>query len=260
MKKSFIVCSALLSLTTVNPSLAFDATSITSYSMNRFSIGARLNHRTFIDSDSGHKGGRYESGTYLGTIYAIDEVQNHKPFLFAAYDFSPYLSIELAYDKIEGETLATSIQNPDTGTKSDGDISLTGFTLNLYGSLPNESNFIPYIGLGVGYYKGDFEETAHWGLGYLNEPHHAASGYSDTLYNGHKRWMEIDNSIAFLFTAGSKYTLPYNCYLDASIQYIMVDADGHFKYSDYGIESSKTQNGTFPLDNISFRLGIGYRF
>ncbi|MCK5068983.1 MAG: outer membrane beta-barrel protein, partial [Desulfocapsa sp.] len=235
-------------------------TAYSTYIENKLSIGARFTHRTLTDSDSGHEGGTGGSGTYLGTIYGVDEIQNYFPNLFANYAFSDFLSIELAYDKIEAETLATSIQHPSTGTKSDGDVSLTGFTLTVIGSYPNQTKFTPYGGIGLGYFQGDFEETDHWGLGYYSEEHYIEAGSPGTPYNGRTKTMTVDNALAVLITVGTQYALPYNCYLDASIQYIKVDADATYQPTEYGIDLDYSRNGTFPLDNVSFRLGIAYTF
>jgi len=271
MKKHFIALLSVSLLAISTPVIATQyqqgsvyenqiSTFFNTYIANRLSIGARFTHRILTDSDSGHEGGVRGSGTYLGTIYAIDEVQNYFPFSFIRYDFTEYIGVELAYDSIEGETLATSIQHPETGTKSDGDVSLTGFTVTVIGSYPNESRFTPYCGLGIGYFQGDFEETDHWALGYYSEPHYAEHGSPGTPYNGRRKWMNIDDTLGFIITAGTKYELPNHWFLDASLQYIMVDADAHYEKSVYDVEAGYSRDGTFPLDNLVFRFGIGYTF
>lgn len=270
MNKKILVLMSIGLIAASNPALAQQEQQISAdensptfydtYIAEKLSVGVRVGHRFLTDSDSGQEGGWEGSGTYLGTIYAIDEAPDYIPHIFASYAFTEYLSIELAYDNIKGETLATSIQHPATGTKSDGDVSLTGFTFTVMGSYPNESKFTPYAGLGFGYFQGDFEETDHWGLGYYSEPHYVDLGSPGTPYNGRRKWMDIDDTVAFLITFGTKYDLSKNFYLDASFQYIMVEADATYRKSEYEIEADHASYGTFPLDNISLRLGIGYTF
>lgn len=233
------------------------------YIKDRLSIGLNVNHRYYVDSDSGEKGGVQGEGTYLGTIFAVDEVQSYFPYLYGTYQFTEYFSMELAYSKIESETLATTYKQPKYGVKSDGDVVQTGFTLSVLGHYPTETKFTPYGGLGIGYYTGDFEESDHWGLGYHNPQHYAESGSTGENYKGRSKWMEIDDEFAFIFTLGTTYDLPYNLKLDASVQYIFLEANAHYYKSDDGgltVNHDDTDNGTFPLDQLAFRLGVKYTF
>ena len=87
------------------------------YLLNKLEIGTRLNYQILTDSDSGAKGGTQGEGTYLGTIYALDEIQEVLPNLYATYFFTQYFGVELAYESVEAETVATSIGY--STTKSD---------------------------------------------------------------------------------------------------------------------------------------------
>jgi outer membrane protein W len=231
------------------------------YIKDRLSIGLNVNHRYLIDSDSGQKGGVSGDGTYLGTIYAMDEVQNYFPSLYGTYKFNKNFSMELGYSKIESETLSTTYKQPEFGVKSDGTVVQTGFTLSVLGLYPTQTKFTPYGGLGIGYYTGDFEETDHWGLGYHNPQHYEESGSTGLSYNGRTKWMTIDDEFAFIFTLGTTYDLPYNLKLDASFQYILLEANAHYyKSNDYGVTVEHNDDGTFPLDQLAFRLGVKYTF
>lgn len=231
------------------------------YIKDRLSIGLNVNHRYLIDSDSGQKGGVSGDGTYLGTIYAMDEVQNYFPSLYGTYKFNKNFSMEFGFSKIESKTLATTYKQPKFGVKSDGTVVQTGFTLSVLGLYPTQTKFTPYGGLGIGYYTGDFEETDHWGLGYYNPQHYEESGSTGLSYNGRTKWMTIDDEFAFIFTLGTTYDLPYNLKLDASFQYILLEANAHYyKSNDYGVTVEHNDDGTFPLDQLAFRLGIKYTF
>lgn len=73
--------------------------------------------------------------------------------------------------------------------------------------------------------------------------------------------MTIDDQVAFIFTLGTTYNLPYNLELDASMQYIFLEADAHYyKSNDYGVTVEHNDDATFPLDQLAFRLGVKYTF
>jgi outer membrane protein W len=213
----------------------------------KLQVGTRVVYRVLTDSDSGNRGGSYGSGTYLGTIYALDEKQSYVPDkLFLTYFFSKHFGLELAYDSIETETMATS------GTwetlKTDGDAMLSGPTLSLLARLPNNTA-TPYVGIGVGFLNGDFDEDASWASEYW---------YDGTVLR--ERVMIVDSVTALLLTAGATRNLDKNWFLDCSVQYVQADPDVTFQGFLNGINDNVNQTGHFPMSNVAFRLGIGYTF
>ena len=217
----------------------------TEYLKDRVRIGTRLGGRLLIDSDSGHKGGTYGSGTYLGTIYALEEKNTwlpNKPFL--AYSLTRYLEIEAAYDTMTSATLAT---DSDSGVeKTDGDAVLAGPTISLIAKYPNDFNVVPYIGLGLGFFNGDFLETEDW-------------AHSDWGTSQRDRLMVVDSSIGLLLTAGLSWNFSDHWSLDCSLQYVKTDSDATFYgYTDGVLDTE--QSGHFPFDNFAMRLGMAYTF
>ncbi|WP_028579153.1 OmpW family outer membrane protein [Desulfogranum japonicum] len=205
------------------------------YLQGRLEIGTRVKYSKLTDSKSG------DDDTFLGTIYALDEIQDYTPDkLFIRYYFTNYFGIELAYDSIEAETIAPSDL---TVTKTDGDVSLAGPTVALIGRYPNSSQFTPYIFMGVGFYSGDFEEADNWAVG----------------DNGVTRIMEVDNAVGVSTGAGCAYRFTDHLALDLSLQYTAVEADATFYRYKYGTWTL-TRYGSFPLDNISVRAGFTYQF
>jgi len=214
------------------------------YFTGKLEIGTRIVHRVLTDADSGHKGGTYGSGTYLGTIYALEEEQDYLPFKpYMAYFFTPFLGVELAYDEMEAETRA--IDTSSHKVKTDGTVSLSGLTLSLVGRYKNDTAFTPYAGFGLGFYSGDFDEDSAWAY---------------TASTGRTRVMNVDSTVGLLLTLGVKWSLTENWFVDGSLQYVAVDPDATFN----GYESDGTQyiyeTGHFPLDSLAFRLGIGFSF
>lgn len=230
----------------------------TDYIEDKLHIGTRLSYQYLTDSDSGAKGGTYGEGTFLGTIYALDEVQQPLPVnFFASYFFTNHLGVELAYDSVEAETMATSIGYD--GIKSDGNVSMAGPTLSLVARYPNNSRFTPYLSIGLGYYFGDFEEEAHWALGYSDPSVYEALGSPHTNYNGKSRIMKVEDEIGIVMAAGCGYRLTEHFSLDLSVSYTSLETDATFYGYEYGILVTE-QEGNFPVDNLAIRAGLTYTF
>lgn len=231
---------------------------VSKYITGKLQIGTRTGYRVLTDSDSGHKGGRSGSGTFLGTIYAIEETQDFMPkFFFAKYFFNEYFGIELAYDSIQGETRATSIGYP--GIKSDGDITVSGPTVSLVVRYPTFTGFTPFASIGVGFYSGDFDPSGHWGQGYPDPSVYNALGRPSTLYHGVEREINIDDQLGITLGLGFAYAITSNWLLDLSVQYTAVDVDATFTRQQSNIFEVAGE-GHFPMDNVAFRLGIAYQF
>lgn len=228
------------------------------YVIGRLQIGTRMSSRSLTDSDSGHVGGRYGSGTYLGTIYSIDEVQDYVPYLFfIKYFLSEYIAAELAYDSVQGETVATTPGY--SGNKSDGDVTVSGPSVSLVAHYPNATRFSPYASFGVGFYSADFDEAAHWALGYKDPSQYEALGSPSTVLNGRTREMVVDSEVGILFGLGCTYAFTDNWLLDLSMQYTQVDVDATFNGYTNGVLDTE-QDGHFPMDNFALRLGLAYQF
>lgn len=211
----------------------------------RLQLGTRTVHRFLTDKDSGHKGGTYGTGTYLGTIYGLDEVQAYAPTrMFLAYYFTKNIGVEFAYDSMKVETVA--VDSDTQKVKTDGDAILAGPTISLLGRYPNATALTPYAGIGLGFFKGDFDEDPAWA--------HEYWGTDDR-----NRQMVVDDTTALLLTAGATWAFNPHWLLDMSMQYVRADADAVF-YGDVNGEVDTVQPGHFPMDNVALRLGITYSF
>lgn len=230
-------------------------------------IGTRMSHRTLTDSESGHKGGSYGSGTFLGTIYALDEEQSYMPLgLFAKLFFFDFLAVEIGYDSLEADTVATT---PYYSTdKSDGKVSISGPTISLVGHLPQSvlkdvpyiSSLSPYGFVGMAFYSADFEASDHWAMGYHHPTEYAEAGSPSTPLNGHTRTMTAEDADGVFWGVGCTYPLTDALLLDVSARYTEVEVDATFRQYDYGESVDDPQSGTFPLNNWAMRLGIVYEF
>ncbi|MBM9518260.1 hypothetical protein JWG39_00330 [Desulforhopalus vacuolatus] len=207
-------------------------------------IGTRSVYRTLTDDDSGHKGGTYGTGTYLGTIYALDEDQNVAPMqCYLTYFFNDYVGIEFAYDQMEAETVATNGETMDI--KTDGNVTLAGPTISVIGRYKNKTSVTPFIGIGAGFFSGGFDATSTW--------------THDISRNDTYRYMNVDDVTALLLTAGAEWEFVEHWMLNLSMQYVSADVDAEFDSYLDGVQTN-AQTGHFPMDNIAFRLGIAYQF
>ena len=228
------------------------------YIAEKLQIGTRVSYQYLTDSDSGAKGGTQGEGTFLGTIYALDEIQQPLPVnFFATYFFTKYIGVELAYESIEAETVATSIGY--STIKSDGDVSLSGPTLSVVGRYPNNTRFTPYLSLGVGYFFADFDEAAHWALGYSDPSVYEALGSPSTNYDGKSRVMDVDDEIGVVMAAGCAYRITESLSFDLSLSYTAVETDATFTGYVDGVQVLE-QEGSFPLDTLALRAGITFAF
>lgn len=206
-------------------------------------IGTRSVYRTLTDDDSGHKGGSYGTGTYLGTIYALDEDQNVLPVQFyLTYFFNDYVGIEFAYDQMEAETVATNGYTMDI--KTDGNVTLAGPTISVIGRYKNKTPVTPFVGIGAGFFSGGFDATSTWAY---------------TASNGAYRYMNVDDVTALLLTAGAEWEFVEHWMLNLSLQYVSADVDAEFDGYVNGVQYA-AQTGHFPMDNIAFRIGVAYQF
>ncbi len=226
------------------------------YLKGRLQIGTRSVYRVLTHADSGAMGGGQGSGTFLGSIYALDEEQNYLPIQpFLAYYFNDFIGLELAYDSFSAKTVAYS----EGMVKTDGEIDLEGPTLTLLARYPNETPFTPYVGVGFGYYYASFSPDAAWALGYANPVEYKNLGSPNTLDDGYYRAMVPKNTVALQLTAGVSYQIYKHWSVDLSAEYIKADVDAVFKSYSYG-ESFINEPGTFPMSNVTFRFGIVYDF
>lgn len=224
----------------------------------KLQFGTRSVHRLLTNSDSGAKGGTQGSGTFLGTIYALDEEQNYLPIQpFLTYYANRYIGFELAYDSMEAKTIAYSSWY--SSIKTDGNVRLSGPTLSLLGRYPNATAHTPYAGIGLGFFTGDFDEDPSWQLGYPDPSVYENLGSPGTIYNGRYREIVVEDTIAFLLTAGATWQFHPNWAADFSVQYVKAKADAtFFGYTDEVLDT--VQPGSFPLDNLAIRAGIVYQF
>jgi len=225
------------------------------YLHGKLRLGTRASWFNLRNADSGTLGSDMDAAfgkTFLGTIYALDEEQNYLPFkVFVGYDFTKYFGIELSYDSLKAKTVASANEPTGRVQKTDGSLTLSGPVISLIGRLPNSTDFTPYIGVGVAFYRSSFDADSAW----------ARTENFDGNGSVRTRDMVVDNINTLVLSAGVTWNFTENWFLDCSVQAANADVNAVFEPSDNG---KKTHDGDvkghFPMDYVAIRLGIGYVF
>ena len=202
------------------------------------------------------------SGEFIGTIDGLSEEQDAAPLkLFADWLFTPYVGVELTWDKIAGRSVTDT---PDQ--HSDGVLTMSGPVIYAFGRYPfllqlDRRSYIiaPYLGLGMAFFSSEFEEDAWWGLGYNNEAQWQAAGSPSTSNNGYTRRIDVDDSTGFTVAAGCAFQVSHGFSVDLYWRYIDAETDAVYTREREGI-GSETFTGHFPMASTGYGLGIRYAF
>ncbi len=196
---------------------------------------------------------RTEDNSFLGTIVGLEEKNNKLPLTPSiALLFSAYFSAEIAYERLVARTVTSN-------GKSDGDLMMHGPVVSFGLRYPNPTALIPYLAAGLAFLGAEFDETAHWRLGYTNPQEYAEAGSPDTPKGGRQRRMRVKGDIGPVFIAGVIWQINTEWSVDAHYQYMDVESEALFISSVHGHEVFR-RPGSFPMKNESLALGVKWRF
>jgi len=212
------------------------------YIRDRVVLGTRIITFSLSDDD-----------VSLGTINKLNDIQDHAPTkIFLNYLMNPYWGFELSYDKIEAETRTSD-------GKSDGDVEMSGPILSVFGRYPNHTGFVPYGGIGLAVFGGDFDEEAHWALGYPNPEAYVDAGSPSTPLGGRTRSMSVDDYTGTVIYLGVVWEFWERWAADVLFRYMDMEADSTFTGKVHGNVETVISD-TFDLSNTAYGLGIRYTF
>ena len=213
---------------------------------NNFEIGTRVNYFWLHDDKRGAVQLPGNAGNYYGSLNELIEVEDPWPVkVFVDYKFSPYWGVELTWDQIKAKTYTQvdPTSQSSFGGYSDGTLSLIGPEASIFGRLPNDTIFTPYVGIGAVYYFAGNSENPGWAHPY------------DDFYQK----FDMNNTWGWLVYAGCDIAVSGPWSVDVLVRYTKVDVDGTH-YQGTGSASDPSGNPSFPLSNITACLGVRYSF
>ena len=191
-------------------------------------IGTRVTQFSLKDDTRGE---RFKD-SFMGTITEIEAEQDNTPDkLFVQYRLpETVVWIGVSYDHIRAKTL------DEGGT--DGSVEISGFIPYLQARWENETVAVPYIEVGLAFYKADFEESDEW---------------SD---HG-RRYVELDGSVMGREIAGGVAIQVYKgLSVDLYAQYMDVDDIT----GDYYINDRRDGDVIFTLSHVTYGIGAQVQF
>jgi opacity protein-like surface antigen len=220
----------------------------------RVAIGTRSTTYT-LDTKSEPNYDAARRSYFIGSIDELGEVQDKSPtkFFIEARPI-PHVGVELSREEVRAHT-TTAVDG-----HSDGDFLVSGPTLSLVARWPNEYRVTPYAGVGLGFFQGDFDADAWWGLGYASEADWIALGRPRTPRNDRTRVMDTDDPTAELYFLGVDIQLYGNWSLDLFWRHMAVDLAAEFYVAQRGAALTSPIAGTIPLSNDAWGIGARYHF
>lgn len=204
--------------------------------VDHLELGLRVTHFTFKDptertyDENGNLIGGYTAGI---STYDMDEEQHYVPLPYIRYNFLPYVGLQFGWENIEGKTITL-----DKDAHTDGNVVLSGPSFLLYGRYPIEDFMAPYAGIGVVFFKGDFDEESGWSEGGL-------------------RNMTADDCTGTLLTIGTSFKVYEHLQGDISLSSVTAESDASYWMRG---DSQNRASWKFPCDSWLVQVGLKYAF
>ena len=193
-------------------------------------IGTRVTHFDLLDDTRGSQG----QDSFMGSIYMLKDEQDHAPNkLFLQYCLvkSPFWT-GVSYDHLRAAAW------DDGGT--DGTVDIEGFVPYVQARWVNETRMVPYVEVGLAFYKASFDESEDWS-------------------DGGRRTVDLDSNVMGREIAGGVAVRVYEgLSIDFYAQYMDVD-DIEGSYSVDG-GYSKDGDAIFTMSHVTYGIGAQYQF
>ncbi|MDY0150499.1 MAG: hypothetical protein RBT03_10500 [Kiritimatiellia bacterium] len=208
----------------------------------RLKLGARLHYFTLKDTRRRGPNGLDNNAiriNFIGSVWGLEEIQDHVPRLYAQYLAMPYFGVGITYDHIAAETRDWgNVEQTRTGT--DGDVHVWGPMFYLFVRYPNQTRFTPQAEAGWVRYFADFDVNSAWaatGPGYRFE-------VDDT--DGYYFALVLDVAINDHWHAHGYWRRLFDAEVDARAYFSPGSRVGRY--------------GSFPMEYEMFGLGMSYEF
>lgn len=218
----------------------------------RIEVGLRVSQFSLVEDSMGFLD---EFGiprdTFIGSVNTLSEEQAlfpPEPFIHVA--LNQYIGFELSYSSLEVET------ETFTG-KSDGNLTMSGPIISVIGRYPTRSVFTPYASLGIAIFGAEFDEQAHWALGFAGPEEFIAAGSPSEPFGDRTREMFVDDATGLVLTGGVLWRFAPDWAADGFVRYMDVESSALAR-SQVRERTTTETSGKFFLENVAFGAGIRY--
>lgn len=209
------------------------------YIHDHLSVGLRVSSFSFSDpkqisyDSNGNIDGGYTRGI---STYNLEERQSHFPSLYLLYKLSPYVALQLGWERVEGRAWTMDYADPHY----DGDMTLSGPSFVVRGQYENTTAFTPYGAFGFALLSGKFDAESSWS-------------------NHGFRRMQVYDTTGIIYTFGTSAEISENVDLDLSISYMFAEPDAKYWLRPEGSDHPRAR-WQFPASSYVAQLGIRYLF
>ena len=209
---------------------------------DHLSLGLRVSHFSFTDPSERtyDQNGNLAGGFTFGiSTYDLEEQQTYTPYPYLLYAFTPYIALQVGWERIEGRAWTLDFADPHY----DGDAIFRGPSFTLLGRYDNRTRFTPFAGVGIALFDGELDEEEDW----------TAGGFRKMTASDTKGYLfTLGSSIS---TEGTSFSICDRVEIDISASYMLLESDARYWLAP---ESRDRAHWTWPADNILFQIGVRY--
>ncbi len=243
------------------PLWAQDAWDITADAVHdHLRIGIRFRQVNLEDDQ------RTADDSFLGSITELNNRSSYELISWLTFDwlFNPYVGGRLVWEQVRAQTFT------DQGTSglnhSDGKVDLFGPSLMLLLRYPNQTRFVPTVGIGYAWLTSSFEHNPVWHNGFGGPARQqgydawVAAGSPPWPNNGYQRTISLDDTTAVILYGELAFQITPQLDIHGYIESMDVKGvDLSYELSSYG-NTFRTESAVFPMSNTSYGLGLRWTF
>ena len=228
---------------------------------DRLALGLSLSFAKLTDGDRPSDLSRRR--TFLGYINELNLEDDFAWEPMLTWLASDFVRLGLTWQSTEARTMNCNINAEMGRSMSDGVVSSAGPVLLVEGAYPLKGGeWRPHAGMGLGWYRGDFDEDAWWGLGYAGPKSWKAAGKpGNRTADGRRRYIDVDDEIGLSLVLGVAWRPIPELELDLSLRKTWLEPSCEFGYRDDKTgRSDRQSSGEFTLDSLAVSLTASYVF
>jgi opacity protein-like surface antigen len=194
--------------------------------------------------------------SFLGTIDRLDETHNIAPIrVCVGWQINPWWGVEGSMDEL------TAWANTRPNGFADGSYEITSHILVLTGRVPNWSRFAPGLGVGVGFYDGEFNTQDWWQYGYHTPTQWTDAGSPLVPQGGITQEITLKDSFGAVVQGGCEFAIVSHLSVEFLVRYTYLEMKSNHKVYLNGQELfANTKRKRLPFSHTTFGLGARYTF